>query len=94
MALTKFFNDLNDLDKVDWSVMPLTWWNDTPTQPDRKRRRQAEFLVRSFVPLVCFRDIGVCTTAIGAAVRAEFAERGNAPAITVRRQWYYGGGER
>ncbi len=30
MALTDFFDDLNRLDEVDWEVMRLQYWNDTP----------------------------------------------------------------
>jgi hypothetical protein len=89
MALSKYFDDLADLDKVDWSVMPLTWWNDTPDQPDRKRRRQAEFLVRRFVPFECFTEIGVCTQGSADGTRTELGDRDGAPDVKVRRDWYY-----
>lgn len=59
MALTEFYNDLTHLDEVDWSVMESKYWNDTDEFPDRKRRRQAEFLVHESVPLELFLGIGV-----------------------------------
>ena len=46
MDYTDFFDDLKDLDKVDWALMKQRYWNDTNDDPDRKRRRQAEFLGR------------------------------------------------
>jgi hypothetical protein len=89
MALSKFFDDLADLKKVDWSVMPLKWWDTTPQQPDRKRRRQAEFLVRQFVPLDCFTAIGTCTKASADDTLAALAELDGAPSVRVHRDWYY-----
>jgi hypothetical protein len=50
MAVTHFFSDLADLGKVDWKVMTSKMWNDTQKEPDRKRRRQAEFLVHDAYP--------------------------------------------
>ena len=44
-AFTKFYEDISNLDKVDWSVMGSQYWNDREEDPDRKRRRQAEFLI-------------------------------------------------
>jgi hypothetical protein len=89
MALSKQFDDLAHLDKVDWSVMPLTWWNDTPEFPDRKRKRQAEFLVRRFVPFERITAIGVCTNGTAGAARGELVGRNGAPVVSVHRDWYY-----
>ena len=50
MRFTDFFDDLKDLDKIDWDLMQSRYWNDTNDDPDRKRRRQAEFLVHEFFP--------------------------------------------
>jgi hypothetical protein len=38
-------------EKVSWDVMEGNQWNDTDEDSDRKRRRQAEFLVHHFVPM-------------------------------------------
>jgi hypothetical protein len=89
MAFSKFFADVRHLDKIDWSVMPLIWWNDTPADPDRKRKRQAEFLVRRFVPVECFTSIGVCSPTAMAATHDAFRELEDSPAVSVRPGWYY-----
>lgn len=59
MALREFYKDLEDLNEVDWHVMESKYWNDDEENPDRKRRRQAEFLVHGQVELNCFLGIGV-----------------------------------
>jgi hypothetical protein len=33
MMLSNYYDDLADLDRVDWGVMRSTWWNDTPEYP-------------------------------------------------------------
>jgi hypothetical protein len=40
-------------------VMESTVWHNTPEDPDRKRRRQAEFLVYRFLPLEAVETIAV-----------------------------------
>ena len=59
MALTRFYDDLDHLDNVDWPLMQAKYWSDTKTDGDRKRRRQAEFLVHSFFPLSLVHRIAV-----------------------------------
>jgi len=88
MALTTFYSSLADLARVDWSVMPLKYWNDTIADPDRKRRRQAEFLVQQFVPLACFSEVGVCTVATASTTVAHLARKAALP-VNVRTGWYY-----
>ena len=50
VAISKFFDRLELLGEVDWEIMKGKWWNDTITHYDRKRKRQAEFLVHGFFP--------------------------------------------
>lgn len=51
--ITNFFNEVADLDKIDWQIMGATYWNNTPDDNDRMRRRMAEFLVYQFIPSSC-----------------------------------------
>ena len=89
MALTAFYDDFADLGKIDWAVMKSKYWKDTQADPDRKRRRQAEFLVRQFLPFQYFSEIGVCTTATAVAAAAQLTDRAGAPRVNVRTAWYY-----
>ena len=43
-----FYTSTANLKKVDWSIMPGKWWNNTVDYPDRKECKQAEFLVHKF----------------------------------------------
>lgn len=91
MALTDFFDDLDKLDEVDWEVMRLQYWNDTPKDPDRKRRRNAEFLVHGSFPWTLVSDVVVMTNAIKARIEALLDGKAidHRPDITVCRGWYY-----
>ena len=44
-SLSEQFDDFARLDEVDWGIMRDKYWRDTDDDGDRKRRRQAEFLV-------------------------------------------------
>ena len=50
VKLARVYDDLSELDKVDWDVMKARMWRDTVDDPDKPERRQAEFLVRSKLP--------------------------------------------
>jgi hypothetical protein len=45
VKMSRFFDHLSNLDQIDWAIMPEKYWNDTQQDTDRKRRRQAEFLI-------------------------------------------------
>jgi ssDNA thymidine ADP-ribosyltransferase DarT-like protein len=88
MAPSEFFDDLGHLARIDWPLMESRYWFDTDEDPDRKRRRQAEFLVHRFAPLSCFLEIGVMTEPVARRV-TEILGRGSALRVKVRRNWYY-----
>ncbi|WP_347667742.1 DUF4433 domain-containing protein [Micromonospora sp. B11E3] len=53
-SLTRFSPILDDLaDLVDWPLLDERIWKNTPEDPDRVRRRMAEFLVHLEFPLRC-----------------------------------------
>ena len=87
IAYTDFFDNLADLDKVDWRVMDSRYWNDTDEDPDRKRRRQAEFLVHQFFPWHLVSYIGVYDQSVREKVAKIVGNNG--PAVGVEGGWYY-----
>jgi hypothetical protein len=89
MSVTKFYSDLPRLDAIDWPVMLSTYWNDTLADPDRKRRRQAEFLVHSFLPWHHVGKIGACTRQLADQARELVEDCEHKPEVVVRRAWYY-----
>ncbi|MCX7048794.1 MAG: DUF4433 domain-containing protein [Candidatus Sumerlaeota bacterium] len=90
-AFSEAFADLGRLDAVDWTAVNLTYWNDTPDDMDRQRRKQAEFLVHRSMPWRLIERIGVCNSRARARVAAALAARPerHQPVISVESSWYY-----
>jgi hypothetical protein len=72
-----------------WQVMQSLYWNDTPECPDRKSRRQAEFLVYQMVEWTLIEQIGVFNRERLAQVSKVLASAAHQPPVQVRRDWYY-----
>jgi hypothetical protein len=90
LAVSDFFDNLGELaTKVDWQVMRSTYWNDTPEQPDRKRKRQAEFLVHRFAPWTLIQDIGVKSPRMKTDIEEMLRASTHRPTVTVKQNWYY-----
>jgi hypothetical protein len=87
MDFTDFFDDLKDLDKIDWGLMKATYWYDTNDDPDRKRRRQAEFLVHGSFPWKLVSYIGVHDRSAAETVRKML--NGDHPEVGIEPGWYY-----
>jgi ssDNA thymidine ADP-ribosyltransferase, DarT len=89
-SVTQLFNDLRDLETaVDWALMRVRMWNDTAEDPDRMRRRMAEFLVHERVPVRCLARIVVRTPAMKRQVVAILVEHGISLSVEIRPGWYF-----
>ena len=91
MAITNFFTDPTDLKKLDWDTIKSQFWFDSLQYPDRKRKRQAEFLVHRFFPLALVREIGVRNATAKTKVEAILNNHrhGRNLIVRVRSAWYY-----
>jgi hypothetical protein len=89
MSFSRFFTDIADLDQIDWEVMQAQYWNDTPEDPDRKRRRQAEFLVYNTVSWSAMLGIGVIDNRVEERVNTILSGHNISLPVRSRRQWYY-----
>jgi hypothetical protein len=69
-------------------------WNNTQEDPDRQRRRQAEFLVYRMLPLGLVRWVGVYGDGYRSQVGKVLADHELDQRIIVRPRWYYGYGRR
>ena len=87
MDFTDFFDDFKDLRRIDWPLMQAKYWFATDAQPDRSRRRQAEFLVHHFFPWNLVTKIVVYDAASAKAVSDIL--KGQAPPVEIKRGWYY-----
>lgn len=57
--ITEFYNDLIYLSRIDWDTVNALHWNNTFEDMDRCRKKQAEFLVKDFLPVSCIGCLGV-----------------------------------
>lgn len=89
VPLSRFYNDPKDLQLIDWKVMKSKEWYDTETDGDRKRRRQAEFLVSRFFPFNAISSIGVMNLAVSKKVKTMIASCDHRPTVAIEPSWYY-----
>jgi ssDNA thymidine ADP-ribosyltransferase, DarT len=89
VRLTQFFDELNDLDKIDWDVMKAKFWNNVDEDMDRSRRRQAEFLVHQSLSWNLVTHIGVINDEMKIHVEQILQDSTHRPTVVIRRNWYY-----
>lgn len=90
-AFTGWYDDLADLNKIDWNMVYQRYWSDNVDDMDRQRRKQSEFLVYRFCDWQLISEIGV----INATMQQRVQEVMNRFPVTLRRpvaihsEWYY-----
>lgn len=90
MAYADFYDDLEALEFViDWELMKSNYWFDKEEDPNRKCRRQAEFLVHQCCPWRLITEIGVINTAIQEQVQQRLQNINYQPPVRVYSNWYY-----
>jgi len=89
-SVTEIFDDLSVLDSVvDWEVMRARMWNNTADDPDRMRRRMAEFLVHERLPVSHLTHVVVRNSGMKANVEAILTEYQTQIRVLVRPGWYF-----
>lgn len=89
-AFTKFRDDPALLDElVDWPLMGARLWYNTTEDPDRRRRRMAEFLVHEALPLALVTEIGVYGRHAQEYVAAVLDHAGIELLVAIRGGWYF-----
>ena len=89
LTYASFFEDVKDLDKVDHDLMRNEYWHDTDDHPQRKERRQAEFLIYRFLPFDVIGAIGVINEETKAQVLDALEPLDAPPPVIVKQKWYY-----
>lgn len=87
--MSQFYNKESDLKEVDWNAVKLVRWNDTEEDPDRKRRKQAEFLVYKELPINALIAIVVYNNEAKSKVLSIFEKYDLALNVVVKPSWYY-----
>jgi len=83
--LAKFYNSLDDLDKVNWQAVAATDFRDMMV----KEGKQAEFLMYESFPWELVEAIGVRDATVVNTVRRAISQTGHQPPVQVKPQWYY-----
>jgi len=88
--MTRVSGDLTLLDSVvDWEVIRARMWANTADDPDRMRRRMAEFLVHQELPVECIGEIVVLSGTMKREVDGLLAAYGVDRLVLVRPGWYF-----
>lgn len=89
MMFTKLYNDLADLVQVDWDIMKATIWTDSIDHPNRKSKRQAEFLVHEKMSLDACIGFATMNAKMQQELQPIVGEFNSKIPIGVRRQFYF-----
>lgn len=90
-AFTDWYDDLADLNKVDWDMVYQRYWADNIDDMDRQRRKQAEFLVHKFCDWSLIASIAVINNRMKSKVE-DIMSRDTASMsrdILIKPEWYY-----
>lgn len=82
---TEFRNQLDQLDQVNWTAVTATDFR----QPQIKEGKQAEFLLRDFLPWHLIRRIGVSSRVVYEQATTILGADTGRPLVEIRREWYY-----
>lgn len=90
-AFTQWFEHPADLGRVDWDLVGERYWRDKPDDNDRKRRKQAEFLIWQSLPWPAIQFVATYNEAArqrAAKVLTQFPHR-HQPLLQIMRSLYY-----
>lgn len=90
-SYTGWFDDLSQLDQVDWATVKARQWANTPADNNRQTKKQAEFLVHDFVPWTAIHWIFVREAAVKDDVDRvlNVYPLPQPVQVIVRRDWFY-----
>lgn len=57
LSLSNFYNQQKDFNKLNWTAIKSKNWNATEDDLERKDLKQAEFLIRNYVPISCIKAL-------------------------------------
>jgi len=87
--ISRCYNDLQDLGNIDWQTVKDKFWNNREDDMDRKRRKQAEFLVHESLPWSAIK--GICTINDSAKQKVEevLQSKDISCKVIIKKEFYY-----
>jgi hypothetical protein len=89
MFYSQYFNNIKDLSKLNWNYIQSRYWFDNEDYPDRKRQKQAEFLVYEKVDWNVIQCIVTINNEIKEKISNSIATCTHKPEILIKKDWYY-----
>lgn len=86
MALSEYYNDIANLDRISWDVVKAKYWNDFT---DGKRLRQSEFLVYNKFDWSLVQTIGVYNCSMLNRVKSMVRRLPHQPNIEIKYNWFF-----
>lgn len=86
---SKSFNDDSGIIEIDWETVKAKFWFNTDDDPDRERRKQAEFLVHSELEIKYLTGIGVYDETVQQKILTLLKEKSVNLKCIVKSDWYY-----
>lgn len=89
--ISKFFNNINQLEDLDWHSINTTDFRDENADgdEDRIRKKHAEFLVKDYVPVHFIRGIGVLNQSIREIVQNIVNMQGLNIPVQITKSYYF-----
>jgi len=89
--ITKYYNDLDDLDQIDWRSIRSTDFaaNNADGDEDRLRKKHSEFLVKGKVPIKKLSHIAVLNAAVKKQVETILANNELDIKVVVEPKFYF-----
>ena len=88
-SLTNHYNNLNDLDKIDWDIIQKGDFKKEEADTDKQRRYQAEFLVHSHVPVNLIQSINVYNNKAFTFVQTELAKTTIIKPVFIQKPYFF-----
>ena len=85
----RFYNELHKLKNLDWKTIKMQYWADTPEDPARKEKKQAEFLIHQKLPWELIYGIAVINDNVRSHIEKILNGQKHQPVIKVKNEWYY-----
>jgi hypothetical protein len=85
----EYFNDLEDLDKIDWPLLQRRDFRHDPDDPGKKERYQAEALIWKHVPLNALLAICCYNEAVKTRIEEAVTARNVQVRTQAQRSWYF-----
>lgn len=85
----RYFNRLEDLEKIDWSLLQARDFRHDPEDPGKKERYQAEALIHRHLPVTTLLGIGCHSKATKGRLQPMLQRHKVTTDLVVRPTWYF-----